>query len=202
MNRWDRLESMARTIGLEGGLEARIADPLWMLTRQWQISEFRGDDAVQPAAVRVTGHYVPLTGLAGHSGNSHPLPKTAPLETVVETSPGPDFGAAGLFASIRASRRLIHILTSKGLAKFVDTLRSAFPVHLPDRLVGFGTTASQTAALFARWGIDLAALADASQAQLDQVLTKLPIRMPGCRRQISSWHGPIGFGTATEKRPA
>ena len=42
MNRWDRLESMARTIGLEGGLEARIADPLWMLTRQWQISEFQG----------------------------------------------------------------------------------------------------------------------------------------------------------------
>src|SRR5262245_11441016 len=67
MSSWDRLESMARSIGLEGGLEARIADPLWMLARQWQVSEFRGDDAAQPTAVRITGDNLLLTVFKGGS---------------------------------------------------------------------------------------------------------------------------------------
>ena len=57
---WDRLESMARTVDLDGGLEARVADPMWKLARQWQVGEFRGDDAAQPAAVRMQGRSVPL----------------------------------------------------------------------------------------------------------------------------------------------
>src|SRR6266511_1987223 len=41
---WDRIEAIARSTGLTGGLEARVADPLWLLARQWQVGEFHGDD--------------------------------------------------------------------------------------------------------------------------------------------------------------
>ena len=34
-----------RSPHVEDGLAARLADPLWMLARQWQLGEFRGDDA-------------------------------------------------------------------------------------------------------------------------------------------------------------
>ena len=38
---WKRLESATVDPALTEGLEARVADPLWMLARQWQTGEFK-----------------------------------------------------------------------------------------------------------------------------------------------------------------
>ncbi len=46
-----RMEPDSRTTDLENGIAARIADPLWFLTRQWQVSEFEGEDAGSPIDV-------------------------------------------------------------------------------------------------------------------------------------------------------
>lgn len=40
-----RFTPVLRSPDIEDGLAARLADPLWMLARQWQLGEFRGDDA-------------------------------------------------------------------------------------------------------------------------------------------------------------
>ena len=48
---WTRLEPLPHSAELD--LEARIADPLWMLARQWQVGEFRGEDAASPVYVRL-----------------------------------------------------------------------------------------------------------------------------------------------------
>jgi hypothetical protein len=40
-----RFAAVLRSPDIEDGLAARLADPLWMLARQWQLGEFRGDDA-------------------------------------------------------------------------------------------------------------------------------------------------------------
>ena len=50
-----RLEPTPRATGIEEGLAARIHDPLWLLTRQWQLGEFHGQDAGTPAIVEVAG---------------------------------------------------------------------------------------------------------------------------------------------------
>src|SRR4051812_42802910 len=42
---WTRLEPRARDNGLEQGLQARVADPLWLLARQRTFGEFTGEDA-------------------------------------------------------------------------------------------------------------------------------------------------------------
>ena len=42
---WNRLESRPRTDDFNRALKAEIRDPLWMLTKQWQMGEFNGDDA-------------------------------------------------------------------------------------------------------------------------------------------------------------
>ena len=39
------LESRTRKMDITEALRFRIHDPLWMLTRQWQLGEFRGNDA-------------------------------------------------------------------------------------------------------------------------------------------------------------
>jgi len=48
-----RHETPARGRGIEEGLAARLADPLWMLGRQWQFGEFRHENAASPAWIEV-----------------------------------------------------------------------------------------------------------------------------------------------------
>ena len=43
-----RLETQPTAINLQAGLAAPLADPLWMLARQWQFNEFQGEDAGTP----------------------------------------------------------------------------------------------------------------------------------------------------------
>jgi hypothetical protein len=48
-----RLEPRCRSDSFMRGLGARTADPLWMLTRQWQVGEFIGEDAGSPIDIEV-----------------------------------------------------------------------------------------------------------------------------------------------------
>ena len=50
---WLRLEPRCRSNDFARGLQARTADPLWMLARQWQTGEFQGEDAGSPLEVRL-----------------------------------------------------------------------------------------------------------------------------------------------------
>lgn len=45
---WTRLEPLPREGSMTRSLQAQVRDPLWFLTRQWQIGEFLGDDAGSP----------------------------------------------------------------------------------------------------------------------------------------------------------
>lgn len=53
---WTRLEPRPRTgkkgdAAMRDGLRAEVRDPLWLLSRQWQVSEFEGEDAGSPVRV-------------------------------------------------------------------------------------------------------------------------------------------------------
>lgn len=50
---WTRLEPQSVSGDPKPGLEARIHDPLWLLARQWQFGEFRGEDAGMPLGVTI-----------------------------------------------------------------------------------------------------------------------------------------------------
>ncbi|MFF1821331.1 hypothetical protein ACFVWG_28775 [Kribbella sp. NPDC058245] len=45
---WNRLEGRPRTTDFSRALRAEVRDPLWMLSRQWQLGEFRGSDGGSP----------------------------------------------------------------------------------------------------------------------------------------------------------
>ena len=47
-----RLEGRTRNGNVTEALRFRIHDPLWMLTRQWQLGEFQGNDAGSAVAVK------------------------------------------------------------------------------------------------------------------------------------------------------
>src|SRR6185312_6067754 len=95
---WTRLEPRTRSERLPG-LEARIHDPLWMLTRQWQFGEFRAEDAGSPISVRVQGEQASLTSYTAN-GATTALGSGMPLDRIVEREAprrdGPERTAAGL----------------------------------------------------------------------------------------------------------
>jgi len=88
---WLRLEPRNRDTEMNTSLQARIYDPLWMLTRQWQFGEFQGEDNGSPVTARWRGEAAPLTRY--HSGAIAPKTIAAapaydgsrmPLEALVE----------------------------------------------------------------------------------------------------------------------
>src|SRR2546428_14159563 len=81
---WSRLEPLPTSDDVSEALQARIADPLWMLARQWQFNEFQGEDAGSPiaAALRITG--VPITSLVANGVHDVVLQGAAPIESLVE----------------------------------------------------------------------------------------------------------------------
>ena len=50
---WNRLEARPRSQNFERALRAEIRDALWMLTKQWQMGEFRGSDAGSPVFAKL-----------------------------------------------------------------------------------------------------------------------------------------------------
>ena len=50
---WNRLESRPRSQNFDRALRAEVRDALWMLTKQWQMGEFRGSDAGSPVFAKL-----------------------------------------------------------------------------------------------------------------------------------------------------
>lgn len=69
---------------LRSGTEARIHDPLWFLARQWQMGEFRGEDARSPVLVTVKSESFAINCV--HQGNQSLAynPQETPLEALIE----------------------------------------------------------------------------------------------------------------------
>lgn len=150
---WDRVEGMVRSEDLTGGLQARIADPLWMLAQQRRVGEFVGDDAAEPVGVRLRARVAPLTAL-----------QDGVWEPFVEATAEPELGAANVFATARAARRLVRMLRERGLGAAVDALRQRFPLRIEQaREAG----APEALGLLGRWGFDAMAVATASDLDVD-----------------------------------
>jgi hypothetical protein len=84
---WNRLEARPRTIAFDRSLKAEVRDALWMLTRQWQVGEFQGEDAGSPILTRASFATSPLTKYRPDLHDPEPFEDTLPLEAKVERRP-------------------------------------------------------------------------------------------------------------------
>jgi hypothetical protein len=87
---WMRLEPRSRNVEMNTSLQARIYDPLWLLTRQWQLGEFEGQDNGSPIVARwraegarLTRYYSGANAPDGVNSQSYDGTRM-PLETLVE----------------------------------------------------------------------------------------------------------------------
>lgn len=127
-----RYISIARDAGVEEGLAARLADPLWMLARQWQFGEFRGDDAGSATLVTVAATaYHPSWWRPEPDKNPAAQPWQSwtvldgPLESLIEAEP--DTGAAWLRLRIRGGVRARRALLTAGLGALAPALTRLAP---------------------------------------------------------------------------
>jgi hypothetical protein len=87
VTRWNRLEGRPRSHDFERALKAEVRDALWMLTKQWQLGEFRGDDAGSPVLARICTGATQFDRFQPGAATVEPFPTALPLETVVERRP-------------------------------------------------------------------------------------------------------------------
>jgi hypothetical protein len=132
---WSRLETLPYTPDLQPGLQAQIADPLWLLSRQWQFNELQGEDAGTPVDVRVNGERAPLARYSLGAQNmdsakrARDYQEKVPLEVLVERE-----GVRMVHprANAEAGLQFFDCLTAYG----VGALRSQYVAKYPLTLAG------------------------------------------------------------------
>jgi hypothetical protein len=133
---WTRLEPQSVSGDPTPGLEARVHDPLWLLTRQWQFGEFAAEDTGSPVAVHVASTTVPVTDWsAGTGGAAQSLPAGDLLEPSIEREPTTSVGPV-LQIRAEAGAELLGLLGDAGVdvapgSPTRTAMLGRFPLALP-----------------------------------------------------------------------
>jgi len=139
---WTRLEPSCTDADMGLSASARVFDPLWMLTRQWQLGEFQAEDGGMPAQARVRAASAALSRcfvgeLPRPSGSDKVAPAASaydpsrtPLEVLVERR-GMRPRHAGdlrmLNLAVEAGLHFLRLLEGQALTK---SYRAAFLARL------------------------------------------------------------------------
>ena len=130
----NRLEGRPRRTDFDRALKAEVRDPLWMLTKQWQMGEFKGDDAGSPVTAKVHVETTQLTRYRAAGNPVQAFENNLPLEAKVEQRRIP-FHAGDEMRSLDLrllmGRRWLRMAGSleAGLA---DQFISQYPIEAPD----------------------------------------------------------------------
>ena len=128
---------------MQDGLQARIHDPLWLLARQWQFGEFKGDDSGSPAAAQLVVQSAPINRF--HSGplpedpaqaKAHAVdysPLSVPLEVLAEREPVRRAGPPQLRLVAEAGLHFLRLLNAHKMGTYRDVYQNAYPLKpLPE----------------------------------------------------------------------
>jgi hypothetical protein len=133
---WNRLEGRPRTQNFDRALKAEIRDALWMITRQWQMGEYLGDDAGSPIFAKL---HLATTELTQYRPDSHPaesFPQNIPLEAMVERRPLPfvqNGQPMALDLRLLMGRQWLKLLRTVTVSNADrDAYLTAYPIEEPD----------------------------------------------------------------------
>lgn len=141
---WNRLEGRPRTTDFDRALRVEVRDPLWMLTRQWQLGEFEGTDGGTPVTATYAVTPSRPSRFRPYDGQPIDLPtdRPRPLETLAERRRLPlAFGAERIGFDLRLmiGRRWLKLLEKEGLLvelfNYDEQYIKKYPIALPDENV-------------------------------------------------------------------
>ncbi len=132
---WNRLEARPRADNFDRALKAEVRDALWMLTRQWQMGEFAGDDAGSPILAKVHLSTTKLTKYKVKDQPAEEFNNKMPFEVKVEQQPVHlSWNKQTMHADLRMmlGRRWLKLLSSDPLvADLADDYKGNYDFALP-----------------------------------------------------------------------
>jgi len=139
---WNRLEGRPRQADFDRSLRVEVRDPLWMLTRQWQFGEFKGEDAGSAVKARVQLNTTRIDRFAVKDENRDatggeqfqpavPYDQALPLEIEVEREPILPVGRSepnttDLALRSQTGRHWLRMLKQAGLANVKNAVLERF----------------------------------------------------------------------------
>ncbi|MBE7173194.1 MAG: hypothetical protein INR73_21650 [Williamsia sp.] len=130
---WNRLEPVSRKAEFDKVLECGVHDALWMLTRQWQFGEFKGEDAGSAILAKVLMQTSTITRTKLGGGTAQKWSDGQPLEKTVEGLAWKPDLTVQLEAAFAFLQYLQTAAKGAGLADFnrkahKEKLRELFPL--------------------------------------------------------------------------
>ena len=119
---YNRLEPRARTENFVRSLRAEVRDPLWMLTRQWQMGELEAEDAGSAIDARLLTTQSHVDRIALREGDGQQYDLELPLETIVEREVIPFTHAL----RVQVSQYFLKLHTDALRLKYLPQYLSAF----------------------------------------------------------------------------
>jgi hypothetical protein len=136
---WTRLEPRSRDQEMTSAPTARVFDPLWFLTRQWQLGEYQAEDAGTPVLATIRGTNAKLTRCFLGAVKANTMldapaydPLAAPLEVKVEQRPlgSGDDDSAMLPLAVEAGSHFLRMMEAQPLSKnYRDALLAKFAMR-------------------------------------------------------------------------
>ena len=132
---WNRLECRPRTKDFDRALQAEVRDALWMLTKQWQMGEFKADDAGSPVMAKMHLETTRLTKYQPGGHGVQAFDDGVPLEALVEQRPISFFsGGQEIALDIRLvmGRHWLKLLAKEGLGHLRGAFIHEYGIAPPD----------------------------------------------------------------------
>lgn len=195
---WARLEPRTRSADMDAGLAARIADPAWLLARQWQVGEFLGEDAGSPVSARVRLDVAPFTSYRPAGGSVGSYDPSIPLEVVVERESRDD--ALDRRHAAETGQQFLRLLAAHRVGEIGSAYTAAMPFTVSNgpnrdvandrRLAIYANRVPDGARLAAAFGpspvTDLPAIPSLTAAQRPGVLAAADEWVRGYAASVSS----------------
>ena len=132
---WNRLEGRPRREDFLRSLRAEVRDPLWMLCKQWQVGEFRGDDAGSPVFAKVHIDTTRITRFRPGAALAQDFDNETPLEATVEQRPVNFFGQEHILSldiRLAMGRQWSKLLGAGGLGAHGPLFVQHYGIDEPD----------------------------------------------------------------------
>lgn len=137
---WNSLEGRPRREDVSRALRAEIRDPLWMISRQWQMGEFDGEDGGSLIFSRLSLNKTHLNRYAQGAGDAFAYDGAMPLETQVEREAVPIDSGMRMEMGRHWLGLMNHFLVQHGISagKYDTGYVSKYPIAVPAYPTGSG----------------------------------------------------------------
>lgn len=121
---YNRLEARPRAHDFSRSLRAEVRDPLWFLTRQWQLGELTAEDAGSPIDARLVTRKLSVDRIKLGTGSAQPYDDTIPLEAAAERESVPFTHAL----RVQVAQYFLRLHPPALRNKYLPLYRSGFPL--------------------------------------------------------------------------